>query len=258
MSIGQKMAERLFERVHEQERAAGCGRSDMDLLDYKKVGPHDYRVLVGYSPERGVPRAAALGAWATSMSNGALRVNLATVRDHPGSAVLTMHVRENMIPQPFERSAGMLRTGGGKFMDREQNQWETQVQRDGTKLLVRATDVNVEAILEERKNRQRSGRYASVSLNTFRAAGTADLEVGDTVLYAEPSGGQFQQVGKLTKVGKENVQINGRKGVLDRSYVVDIVDKNPAAKKAQQKYLIDFLTEYEFAGNRQMATKAVK
>ena len=62
----------------------------------------------------------------------------------------------------------------------------------------------------------------------------------------------------LSKVGPKSVTIKGLKGDLDRSYVVDIVDKNPAAKKKQDKFLIDFFAEHLFAGDKGMASKAVK
>lgn len=250
--IGNKMASMLRQKIDDHERNTRCGRIDLALADYRKVGPHDVEVLVEYSRDRGAPTVTQLNEWVTASFNGGFRVNMATVRNHPEVSCIRTHMRENQIPLPMNRSAGMLKLGGGRFMDTHSNQWEVQEASNGENILVRASEVRVEDILEERISRERSGRYARVTLNDVRTAGVADLEVGDTVLYAEPAGGQLQKTGVLTNVGSKDVKIKGRDGSLDRSYVIDIVDKNKSSVAKQDKELQEFWTKWLFAGDKSM------
>jgi len=256
--IGNKMAARLREKITDHERNTRCGRVDLALADYRRVGAHDVQVMVEYARDRGAPQPSQLCEWVTAEFNGGFRTNLATVRNHPELSAMTMHLSENRIPMPTSRCASMLKLGGGQYIDKHQNQWSVEKAANGEDVLVRSSDVQIDDILEERINRQRSGRYARVHLGMVRTAGVADLEAGDTVLYADPAGGQLQKTGVLTKVGPKSVTIKGMKGDLDRSYVVDIVDKNAAAVKKEQKYLIDFFAENLFAGDKATAAKAVK
>lgn len=256
--IGKKMANSLRDKIQSYERSTRCGRMDLELADYRQVGDHDYELLVEYTRDRNAPRVSELDRWVTAEFNGALRMNLATVRDHANLNAMRCHVQESRVPAPMHRSANMMKLGGGRFMDKHQNQWEVQTSDNGQSILVRSSDVNVKDILEERISRQRSGRYARVSLAQVKTAGTANLEVGDTVLYGDPAGGALQQTGTLSTVGSKDVGIKGREGKLPRSYVVDIVDKNASSKKKQDAELIEFFTTYLFSGDRAMATKAVK
>ena len=256
--VGQKMASMLREKIADHERNTRCGRIDLELADYRRVGKHDHEILVEYARERGAPASSQLNEWVTASFNGGLRLNLATIRDYPEMSVVRAHVHENQIPMPMSRSASMARLGGNRFMDTHKNQWEVRQAPNGEDVLVRASDVRVEDILEERISRQRSGRYARVDLDMIRTAGVADLEVGDTVLYGEPAGGQLQKSGVLGKVGAKDVSIKGREGSLPRSYVIDIVDKNSGSKKKQKNYLINFFAENLFAGDKAMAKKAIQ
>ncbi len=255
--IGNRMASLLREKIATHERDTRCGRIDLELADYSRVGQHDYEVLVEYARDSGTPKSSQLSEWVTASFNGGLRLNLATIRDYPEMNVVRAHVQENQIPMPMNRSASMMKLGGGRFLDQNKNQWSVQKAPNGEDVLVRASDVRVEDILEERISRQRSGRYARVMLDQIRTAGVADLEVGDTVLYGDPSGGQLQKTGVLSKVGAKDVSIKGREGPLPRSYVIDIVDKNAGSKAAQKSYLVKFFSEYLFAGDTALAKKAL-
>jgi len=250
--IGKKMAALLRDKITDHERNTRCGRVDLELADYQRVGEHDVQVMVEYARDRGAPKPSQLSEWITAEFNGGFRTNLATVRNHPELSAMTMHLQENQIPMPMSRSARMLKLGGGQYIDKHQNQWSVEKAANGEDVLVRSSDVRIDDILEERISRQRSGRYARVHLGMVRTAGVANLETGDTVLYADPMGGQLQKTGVLTKVGPKSVTIKGMKGDLDRSYVVDIVDKNAASLKKENKFLVDFFTEYLFAGDRSM------
>ena len=256
--IGNKLLASLREKITDHERNTRCGRVDLELADYQRVGSHDVQIMVEYTRGNSAPKLSQLGEWVTAEFNGAFRTNLATVRDHPELGAMTMHLHENQIPMPMNRSASMLKLGGSKYIDKHQNQWSIEKAANGEDVLVRSSDIRIDDILEERINRQRSGRYARVHLGMVRTAGVANLEAGDTVLYSDPMGGQLQKQGVLTKVGPKSVTIKGLKGDLDRSYVFDIVDKNSAAKKKQDKFLIDFFAEHLFAGDKAAAKKAVK
>jgi hypothetical protein len=254
-SIIQKMAANLRKKIESDERNTRCGRIDMELADYEMVGPHDAKIMIEYSRERGAPTATQVNECVTASFNGHFRLNLATLRDHPEIGAMTGIMRENQIPMQFERSASMLKIGGSQFLDKDKNTWAVEETDDGQKFLVRANDVNIEDMLEERISRQRDGRYARLSLGMVRTAGVYNLEVGDTVLYTEPAGGQLQKVGELSSVSKQTVSIKGREGSLPRSYVVDIIDKNPATKAKQQEKLINFWAENLFAGDKSIAKK---
>ena len=256
--IGNRMASMLREKIADHERNTRCGRIDLELADYRAVGSNDYEVLVEYARDSGTPSSSQLNEWVTASFNGGLRLNLATVRDYPEMSVVRAHVQENQIPMPASRSASMMKLGGGRFLDQQKNQWDIRKAPNGEDVLVRSSDVRVEDILEERISRQRSGRYARVELAQVRTAGVANLEVGDTVLYGEPAGGQLQKTGVLSKVGSSDVSIKGREGPLPRSYVIDIVDKNASSKSSQKTFLVDFFAEYLFAGDKAMAKKAVQ
>lgn len=257
-NVGKRMASMLREKIADHERNTRCGRIDLELADYRRVSPHDFEVLVEYARDLGAPASSQLNEWVTATFNGGLRLNLATVRNHPEVSAVRAHVHENQIPMPMSRSANMLRLGGGRFLDRHENQWEVRQAPNGEDILVRASDVRIEDLLEERISRQREGRYARVDLGKVKTAGVAELEAGDTVLYGEPAGGQLQKTGVLESVSANDVKIRGREGKLPRSYVVDIVDKNSGAKSKQQSYLVDFFAEHLFAGDRAMAKKAIK
>jgi hypothetical protein len=256
--IAKRMTSLLRDKITEHERGTRCGRIDLELADYNRVAPHQYELLVEYSRERGAPTSSQLNEWVMAAFNGGFRMNQATVRNHPELSVVRAHVQENSFHLPASRTAGMVKLGGGRFMDTDRNQWEVRPGPNGENVLMRSSDVRVEDLLEERISRQREGRYARVMLDQIKTAGVASLESGDTVLYGEPEGGQLQKVGVIEKVSAKDVKIRGREGSLPRSYVIDIVDKNSAAKKRDDKMMIDFLAEYFFAGDKATAKKAVK
>jgi hypothetical protein len=254
-SFKQKIAAKLQEKIAEHERTTRCGRVDLRLVDYEMVDPHVAQLAVEYSRERGVPAPSQLNEWVLATFNGSFRVNPGTVRNHPDAGAMTLHVQENQLPLPITRKASMIPVGGGTYMDGEKNQWKIVKGPGGEDILMRAHGSNVEDLLKERINRQKNGRYASVKLDQLRTAGIVDLEVGDTVIYSEPNGGALQKTGVVSAVNAKTVSIKGREGSMDRSYVMDIVDKNAGAKSQRNKEMVDFMTEYYFSGDKSMGNK---
>jgi hypothetical protein len=250
-SFNKKIAERLQEKLETHERTTRCGRVDLRLVDYEMVDQHVAQLAVEYARDRGTPAPSQVNEWVLATFNGAFRVNPSTVRDHPERAVMTVHVHENQLPMPVARKASMIPVGGGAYMDGEKNQWKIVKGPGNEDILVRASESNVEDLLKERVERQRSGRYATVTLDQLRTAGIVNLEVGDTVIYAEP-GSTLQKTGVISSVSADKVSINGAEGSISRSYVMDIVDKNASAKSKRNTEMMDFMTKYYFSGDSAM------
>ena len=253
--MGQKMLSALRSRIADYESATHCGRSDLELADYEMLTPHEAKVLVEYSRSRGIPQGAQISQWVVASLNGAAHVHPGTVRDHPELSAMTAIIRENLTPMPISRTASMVKIGAGRYMDTDKNSWKVVDGPNGEQFLSRVSEVDLAKLLEERKNRQRSGRYARVEMSMVRNAGTAHIETGDTVLYAEPGGGGLQKVGVVESISGDKVKIKGREGTMDRSYIFDLVDKSASAKASENKMLSDFMTEFLFSGNRQMGNK---
>ena len=249
--IGKRLREKLDDHVSRTR----SGRSDLRLADYRMIDPHVAQIAVEYLRDLGTPTPTQVTAWVTSAFNGHFRVNHATLRDHPEKAAVTMHLQENQVPMPAIRTANMIKIGGGQFMDKQKNRWKIEKAPNGEDILVKTSDTNTEELLQELAKRHKEGRYAMVKLNDLRTAGVVNLDVGDTVLYSEPSGGILVKEGVVTNVKEKSVTIQGREGALDRSYVMDIVDKSATAKKQRSQEMVDFMTEYFFSGDKAMGKK---
>jgi len=246
--VSDEIYRRLAEKIDVDEQRTRCGRIDMELADYEPLGPNEAKIMVEYAKERGVPTGQQLNEWVTATFGGRLLLSADTLRNHGDLCAFVGIVRQINAPMPFSRSAGMMRLGGGRFADAGGNTWATEVSPDGQKYLTRVSSDPIEAILEEKISRQRSGRYARLDLSMVRTAGTITLDEGDTVAYTTPDGGGVQQFGKVTGIGKDWVTISNHEGQLAKSYVVDIVEKSAAARKKQNAFLTDFWKKWLFAG----------
>jgi len=252
-NFGRLVSERLASKIQEHEKQSRCGRIDLVLADYHVASPTDAKIMVEYSRERGKPSPSQVGKWVVASFDGQLQLNIKTLRDHPEIGAVTAMVHSNYLPQPVSRTASMVKIAGNRYMDKNENVWAVQESEDGGKFLVRASDEDIAAILEERVTRQREGRYASTSvdLGMLKTAGIAELAVGDEVLYIEP-GNIMQKTGTISSVGKDQVSIKGASGPIPRSLVVDVVDKNATDKKKMEKDIADMLVEYYFAGDNKV------
>jgi hypothetical protein len=177
--------------------------------------------------------------WVTSTFNGHFRLAMESVRNHPEMNCLTAIISENVPMLPAYRKAGMAAIGAARYMDGERHVWEIQKNEKGDDFLIRVATDDMDAILKERVSRQRSNRYARVTMGSLKTAGIANPDVGDRVVYFDKG---LQQQGELVGVGKDNVKIKVRDEVktIARSNLVDIVSKSPEAKKKQQEDLKQF------------------
>lgn len=249
------IGKRLREKLNDHVSKTNCGRSDLRLADYRMVDPHVAQVAVEYLRDLGAPTPTQVTAWVTSSFNGHFHVNHPTLRDYPEKAAITMHLRENQIPMPAARTASMIKVGGDQYMDKQKNLWRIEKAPNGDDVLVRTSDTNTEELLRELAKRHKEGRYAMVKLDDLRTAGVVNLDVGDTVLYSEPGGGALLKEGVVTAVKGQSVTIQGREGAMDRSYVMDIVDKSATAQKKRSQEMVDFMTTYFFSGDKAMGKK---
>ena len=249
------MSKRLREKLDDHVSKTRCGRSDLRLADYRMVDPHVAQVAVEYLRDLGTPTPTQVSEWVTTAFGGHFHVNATTLRDYPEKSAITMHLRENQVPMPVTKIAGMIKVGGTQYMDKQKNLWRIEKSPTGEDILVRTSGTNAEELLRELANRHKEGRYAMVKLDDLRTAGVVNLDVGDTVLYSEPGGGVLLKEGVVTAIKGQSVTIQGREGAMDRSYIMDIVDKSATAKSKRNQEMVDFMTEYFFSGDKAMGKK---
>jgi hypothetical protein len=254
-NAGKHLAKMFRERIADYEHSTQCGRSDLRIADYEVINAHEARIMLEYAKERGTPKPTEIGKWVLATTHGAAHAVIATLKDHPELSAVTGIIQETLQPMSIKHVAKMMKAGVNRYRDTDKNLWRVEEGPGGEKFLVRASDVDLTSILEERKNRQRSGRYARVDLSMVHTAGTAELGVGDTVAYSEPGGGQMVKNGVIESISGDKVKIKGREGAMDRSYVVDIVEMSPARKKKENAMIVDFMTKWYYNGDKSLGNK---
>jgi len=245
--IATKIAKKLKEKIERDERLTRCGRLDMRLADYERIGDTEYRIMVEYSPERGTPTQTQMMEWVTTTFNGNLRPLVASFRSHKDLNAITAICEEVRLPLPAYKANSMLPVGAGRFASTDGSTWSMQT-IGGEKVLVRERQEEMEEILESRIDRNRNGRYARVHLGMVRTAGTLNVEVGDKVIYVVPGGGMLQKHGVVSSISGDSVKIKGQSNPIPKDYIVDILEKNPAAVEKHNKFLSEFFDKYLFSG----------
>jgi hypothetical protein len=234
--MGQKMLMNLSEKIADEERRTRIGRMDLNLTSYEALGDSTARIMLEYLPERGVPRESQVRDWVQTSLEGKFKLLLASVENYQDLGVVTAVVQSTADPHPLWYADKMIRMGANRYMDEDHDIWEMRETDDGTKFLVRATGDDVMAILEERSRRQRVAYTRRPVMDDVRIAA---YDTGDKVRYLAPNG--MQQIGKITSVGQDTVKIDNQ--VIDKSMVIAIEEKSPAAEKKNKKDLNKLLTE---------------
>jgi hypothetical protein len=228
--LGSKMGARLLAKVADHEAQTRCGRIDMAFVDYDMLDPHTAMIMLEYQPSLGAPRRSQVEDWVQSTFQGRFRPASTTLRHHVRDGVVTLVISEVAETMPADRTAGMVRMAAARYMDDQYRTWEISKNEQGERHLKRLQQDNIEQILQERVQRRRQGRYASVTLATLRDAGMANPSVGDSVIYYDPSV-SIQQAGEITALTEDYMSVGGKK--VPRGFLVEITERSSASISKQ-------------------------
>lgn len=233
--IGQAMLNNLREKIEAAEQGPRCGgRVDLNITDYEMLGADNARVMLEYAAERGVPKQSQIGDWIRSALKGRFKLALASVQSFQDLNVVTAVVQYKADPHPLWYTDKMIHLGCNRYLDEDKSVWELRENDAGDKFLARASGGDdIAAILDERVRRQRVGFTQRPTLELVREATYSKLDTGDKVRYLDNNG--MQQIGKITSVGQDTVKIDSQ--TIDKSMVIDIEEKSPAAEKKEKSEL---------------------
>lgn len=242
MSLLSKMAERLQEKIAASERSVRCGRIDLVLGDYEMIDKDGAEVLVEYAPELGEPNSQQLGEWVSASFNDTVKLVPASLRIYRDEGAVTLRIQRNVPRVPVQYSRDMVHVGGVRYIDKSKSAWDVIEDDHGQKVLSRVATDDIEKLLQERINRQRSGRYAHAQpkLAIVReAGGLAAPDKGDRVQFLE---GGITQFGEIVSVSADKVKVkSGSESLsLDPKQILRIVEKSPAAIKKEDAELQKF------------------
>jgi hypothetical protein len=237
-------------------RSENTARFDLKLWDHATAGPHQAKLLIGFSGDMGIPTRSDIAQFVMGGFNGQLRTVMESIRHHnmDGNLITASVVK---IPEvlPAEYTASMAPTGPGTFMDQKEQIWELRKTDDGT-FLARLEKENIDELLNLKEQQSRTAAvHHRPRIANLTTAGITDPNVGDHVSVLFEGGMQY---GKVTKVGEKNVTVNlnGNLVQLQKSAIVEVQEISPASQKEHDKFLVDFFTRAY--GDEGFAKKLVK
>jgi len=236
---GRRMAANLIAKISQHEASTQCGRIDLTFSDYNMVDNHSAILMLEYQPGLGVPKRAQVESWVGSTFKNKFRTADVSFKHYPEYSVVTVMVSDVPETMPLERSAAMMRLGAARYIDANRQTWEVAKNEKGERYLARLQADDFKAILDERVNRRRQGRYAAVCLADIREASSlAHPEVGDEVVYNDRG---VQASGKVTAVTEDTVTVAGTK--LPKGSIIDILHRAPKATTKMNSDITSFFAK---------------
>jgi hypothetical protein len=233
------MAANLINKISQHEASTHCGRIDLTFSDYNMVDNHSAILMLEYQPGLGVPKRAQVESWVGSTFKNKFRTADVSFRHYPDYNAVTVMVSDIPETMPLERSAAMMRLGAARYIDANKQTWEVSRNEKGERFLARVQADDFEAILAERVNRRRQGRYAAVSLADIREASSlAHPEVGDEVVYSDRG---VQASGKVTSVSDDSITVAGTK--LPKGSIIEILHRAPKATSKMNSDIVSFFAK---------------
>ncbi len=246
-SLMGRLTKRLRERVASPstkgQTTEPIDRFDIVLWDHEVIGPHEARILLGFSESLGVPNRADVEQFVVANFGGSLRTVMETLRHHVDENLITATVVKIPQVRPESHAETMIRTGKNTFMDQREKIWEIRKTDNGDVFLARIEKEDIDELLKRKEQTSHTASYnRRPRLANLRTAGITDLAVGDRVSFINGGGVQY---GKITKVTEDNVTISadGQLFTLPKTSVIQVREESPATKKEHDKFLVDFFTQ---------------
>lgn len=257
----QRLERRFQERLASKSTSPGgsVDRFDLKIWDHEIRGPHEARVLVGYSASMGIPTRLDIEEFVIKESGAQMRTVPKSMRLYPDLELITAEVFK--IPQcrPIEDSDPkkglMIAVTANTFADEKDSLWEVRKTDDGTNFLARVEREDIDAILRER---EKTSGAVSVQhrpkLASLREAGILDPQVGDHVAFMHQGGVYHGSV--TSREGDQlKVALSDKEVEVMTPDVLDVKETTEDFKNEHQKRLIDIFTK--IYGDRAFATKLV-
>lgn len=253
----QRLGRRLQTRLAEKSSNPGgtVDRFDLKLWQHRISGPHDARVLIGFSPSLGIPTKTDLDDWIIKQSSVQMRLVPESVRIHHSQNLITATVIKIPQVRPMEHAASMLAVSANTLMDEKEALWEVRKTEDGNSFLARVEREDIDAILSAREKETRTASVANRP--TFEAltdAGILDPEVGDHVSFMY-KGAVYR--GKVTDRHNDKVKValSDKEVEVMTPDILDVKETTEEFKNEHKQRLINIFTQ--MYGDRGFATQLV-
>lgn len=234
--------------------AKGADRADMYLADVVPVSASEAKLLIGYTPDFGVPTHAQVSNLVAAATlqlskTGPVTVQLETMANHPVNraqaavSVVVSSPRRTMALPAAGAPANMVALSSTMFYDNAlQANWAIKPGPDGVKFLECTSKENVPELLNTAIASQGVlSRGVSFAMPEIQATASLQVNVGDFVEFWADGG---LRRGDVTKVTESEVVIHGddRPWTVSCSAVTKILRLNPKAQSEEEKRQLAFFT----------------
>jgi hypothetical protein len=237
-------------------RQGAVDRFDLKLWDHQVVGPHEARVLIGYTAGMGVPKRSEVDQWVVKAFNGSMRTVLETIRPVQDQPLVVAHVIKIPEVRPAVHSSSMIPVSASTFMDDDDQVWERRKNAEGGEFLARVSQEDLDELL---KSKERNSHTAAVpGRPRLASAGKGELliEEGDQVAFTLHGMAMNGVVAAMLADNTLKVTANNNSFVIPSGSVFDVKKVSAKSKAMSDQEYIDFYSQAY--GNKEYATELVR
>lgn len=260
MESSDRAVERIVEKMNHRVTAEIGHRPDMYISDFRIIDDRTAQVLLAYTDSLGGATPAELREFVKAEFQGQLIPKLSTARSHDngGKAIaLASVVLEVRAPtRPVEDADHMKIITSNLYLDTDLNEtWAVESNDEGTAYLKRISEVDIAAILEDRKARM------ATTANLIKFEQVLDAgrpTIGSVVSYYE--GGEFH-TGKVVGIDDTSCRIvtgddETNRKTIAYSFITEVTEVTAEEDSATQKKLQDYYAKA--FGDSEYAKRLVK
>lgn len=235
---------------------AGIDRFDLKLWDHGISGPHSAHVLVGFSPNLGIPTKTEIDEWVIRQTQAQMRIVPESVRLHPDEHLIVAEVIKIPQVRPLEHKADMIPVSANAFMDEKEALWEVRKSEGGPTFLARIEREDIDAILKEREKYTKTAGVANrPRLANLHSKGILDPNVGDHVTFLKEGQVYYGQVVAKTAADKVKIALDNTEVEVMTPDIFDVKETTEDFKLKHKQDLINIFTQ--IYGDRAFATELV-
>lgn len=253
-SIERKLQSRYANK--DSLRKGAVNRFDLKLWDHQVVGPHEARVLIGYTAGMGMPKRSEVDQWVIKAFSGSVRTVLETIRPISDQTLLIAHVIKIPEVRPTSHTAAMVQVSASTFMDDNEQVWERRKNGEGGEFIARVSKEDLDELL---KAYERESKTAAVSTRPrLASAGQGDLlvEEGDQISFTLRGMAMSGVVTAMLDDDNLKVTANNSSFVIHSGTIFDVKKVNAKTQKMSDEEYIDFYARAY--GNKDYAVELVK
>ena len=244
--------ERIVEKMNHRVASEIGHRPDMYISDFRAIDERTAQVLLAYTSSLGGVTPAELREFVKAEFKGQLIPKLATARSHENgkdNTALASLVLEVRAPtRPVEDADHMKIITSNLYLDTDLNEsWEVSSTDEGTPFLKRITDVDIAAILQDRKARM------STTANLIKFEHVLDAgrpTIGSVVSFYE--GGEFH-TGKVVGIDDNSCRVvmgedETNRKTIPYSFITEVTaEEDTGTQKKLQDYYAKAFGDSEYA-----------